>query len=78
MRLSYDGLTFSKIGKLALYVAAGGIHPRKTLPVMLDMGTDNAALRSDPLYLGLQQPRLKGYVRVTVCGQWFIDVIVQR
>ena len=48
------------IGKLALYVAAGGIHPRKVLPVMLDAGTDNAQLRSDPWYLGMTHPRLKG------------------
>ena len=48
------------IGKLALYVAAGGIHPRKVLPVMLDAGTDNAQLRADPWYLGMTHPRLKG------------------
>lgn len=48
------------IGKLALYVAAGGIHPRKVLPVMLDAGTDNAQLRSDPWYLGMTHSRLKG------------------
>jgi malic enzyme len=48
------------IGKLALYVAAGGIHPKKVLPVMLDAGTDNAQLRSDPWYLGMTHPRLKG------------------
>lgn len=48
------------IGKLALYVAAGGIHPRKVLPIMLDAGTDNGSLRSDPWYLGMTHPRLKG------------------
>lgn len=48
------------VGKLSLYVAAGGVSPRRTLPVMLDCGTDNEALRGDPTYLGMTHPRLKG------------------
>ena len=48
------------IGKLALYVAAGGIAPHRVMPVMLDVGTNNEALLRDPDYIGIRKTRLEG------------------
>ena len=48
------------IGKLALYCAAGGIAPPRVLPVTLDVGTNNQALREDDGYVSVPKPRLEG------------------
>ena len=48
------------IGKLALYTALAGIHPMQCLPVLLDVGTDNAARIADPMYVGWRHERVRG------------------
>ena len=48
------------IGKLAIYTAAGGIDPRRAIPVMLDVGTNRESLLQDPMYIGNRHPRIRG------------------
>ena len=64
------------IGKLALYTLGAGIHPARCLPVCLDVGTSNAQLRSDPLYLGVQSPRLEGDEYYDILDA-FVDAVAE-
>jgi len=57
--LGVGGMAIS-VGKLSLYSLFGGIHPARTLPVVLDVGTNNAGMLSDPLYLGYRSQRVTG------------------
>ncbi|KAI1431764.1 malic enzyme [Xylaria sp. CBS 124048] len=54
------GAILISVAKLALTTLCSGIHPNRTLPVVLDCGTDNEKLLDDELYLGLRQKRVRG------------------
>ncbi|GAB4815889.1 hypothetical protein N2152v2_002935, partial [Parachlorella kessleri] len=65
------------IGKLDLYVGAGGFNPGRVLPCVVDVGTNNEALRNDPWYIGIKQPRLRGDAYYEVIDE-FVTAVMGR
>ncbi len=65
------------IGKLALYTAGAGIPPWQTLPISLDVGTDNMSLLDDPLYLGWRARRMRGAEYEALVDE-FVDAVKAR
>lgn len=64
------------VGKLSVYTAAAGIHPRRVLPVVLDVGTDNIELLTDETYLGYRHARVRGE-RYDEFVQRFVEAVTR-
>ena len=62
------------VGKLSLYTACGGVNPAWCLPITLDVGTENAALSTDPLYIGTPEPRVRGAEYLALLDE-FVDAV---
>ena len=65
------------IGKLSLYTACGGLHPATTLPILLDVGTDNPERLADPLYIGWRHERVRGQEYDDFVEE-FVQAVIER
>jgi malate dehydrogenase (oxaloacetate-decarboxylating) len=65
------------IGKLSLYTLIGGIHPERTLPIVLDVGTNNTERLKDPEYLGWRHERITGQAYFDFVDQ-FVQAVKQE
>ena len=71
--LGSDGMGIP-VGKVSLYVAAGGLHPAVCLPMCLDVGTNNERLLADPLYLGYRHRRLEAEAYEEIVERFVLGV----
>ncbi len=65
------------IGKLSLYTACAGINPAATLPITIDVGTNNHDLFDDPFYVGVKEPRVRGEAYDALLDE-FMEAVTQR